>query len=105
MSSKEKQSKVGRPSKPRGQQTGFAGNPDQNREAMKDTPALRGRRKRASEMFEDESKQQVGSDAVTPRSNTPSVPAAAPTGAPLGESGGERAFKQRQRKTGAKSKR
>ncbi len=98
MSSKEKQSKVGRPARPRGQQTGFAGNPDQNREAMKDTPALRGRRKRASEMFEDESKQHMGADAATPRSNTPSVPAAAPTAMPLGESGGEKAFKQRQKK-------
>ena len=98
MSSKEKQSKVGRSTKLRGQQTGFAGNPDQNREAKKETPALRGRRKAASDMFEDESKQHMGSDAATPRSNTPSVPAAAPTNVPLGESSGERAFKQRQAK-------
>jgi hypothetical protein len=102
MGSKERQSKVGRPQKPRGQQTGFAGNPDQNREAMKDTPALRGRRKRESKMFEDESEQHMGGDAVTPRSNTPSVPAAAPSGVPLGETGGEKAFKQRQRKVRAK---
>ena len=98
MSSKEKQSKVGRPVRPRGQQTGFAGNPDQNREAEKETPALRGRRKSASEMFNDESKQQVGSDAATPRSNTPSVPAAMPTGVPLGETGGERVFKRKQKR-------
>jgi hypothetical protein len=77
-SSKEEQSKVGRKQKPRGQQTGFSGNPDQNREAMKNTPALRGRRKAANKMFDDESAQQMGSDAAKPRSNTPSIPAAIP---------------------------
>jgi hypothetical protein len=96
--SKKDQHKVGTPPKPRGQQTGFKGNPDQNREAMKETPALRGRRKKATKMFADESSQHVGGDASTPRSNTPSVPAAAPTGKKLGETGGERAFKQRQKK-------
>ena|SRR4051812_20783788 len=96
MGSKKDQHKAGTPEKPRGQQTGFAGNPDQNREAMKDTPALRGRRKNASKMFADESAQHVGNDAATPRSNTPSIPAAAPTGVKLGETGGERVFKQRQ---------
>lgn len=104
MATKKDQHKVGTPRKPRGQQMGFAGNPDQNREAMKDTPALRGRRKKASEMFADESAQHQTGDAVTPRSNTPSVPAAAPTGLKLGETGGERAFKRRQstrRKSGA----
>jgi hypothetical protein len=99
MSSKKEQSKVGRKHKPRGQQTGFAGNPDQNREEMKNTPALRGRRKAASKMFGDESAQHVGSDASKPRSNTPSVPAAIPANTKLGESGGERAFKRRQAKT------
>jgi hypothetical protein len=89
---------VGTPQKPRGQQTGFAGNPDQNREEMKDTPALRGRRKGASKMFADESAQHVGNDAATPRSNTPSLPAAIPTGTKLGETGGERVFKKRQAK-------
>ena len=98
MGSKKDQHKAGTPQKPRGQQTGFAGNPDQNREAMKDTPALRGRRKKETEMFADESSQHVGGDAATPRSNTPSLPAAAPTGVKLGETGGERAFKQRQKK-------
>lgn len=100
MSKKKDQHKVGTPEKPRGQQMGFAGNPDQNREEMKDTPALRGRRKNASKMFADESSQHAGGDAVTPRSNTPSVPAAAPTGTKLGETGGERVFKQRQKKKG-----
>jgi len=97
MGNKKDQHKVGTPQKPRGQQTGFAGNPDQNREEMKDTPALRGRRKGASKMFADESAQHVGGDAATPRSNTPSVPAAVPTGTKLGETGGERVFKKRQK--------
>ena len=96
MATKKDQHKVGTPEKPRGQQMGFAGNPDQNREAMKDTPALRGRRKKASKMFDDESSQHVGGDAATPRSNTPSTPAVAPTSLKLGETGGERVFKQRQ---------
>ncbi len=98
MVTKKDQHKAGAPEKPRGQQTGFAGNPDQNREAMKETPALRGRRKKAAKMFADESSQQVGGNAARPRSNTPSVPAAAPTNAKLGESGGEREFKRRQKK-------
>ena len=99
MVTKKDQHKVGTPLKPRGQQMGFAGNPDQNREAMKDTPALRGRLKKATKMFADESSQHETGDAVTPRSNSPSVPAAAPTGVKLGETGGERVFKQRQAKS------
>ncbi len=70
---KKDQHKAGIPPKPRGQQTGFAGNPDQNREEMKKTPALRGRRKSANKMFSDASAQQ-GSDAVTPSTNSPSTP-------------------------------
>lgn len=97
MSSKKEQSKVGRKQKPRGQQTGFAGNPDQNREEMKNTPALRGRRKAASKMFGDESAQQVGTDAAKPRSNQPSLPAALPANEKLGQSNDERAFKARQK--------
>src|SRR5436305_8497060 len=97
MVTKKDQHKVGTPRKPRGQQMGFAGNPDQNREAMKETPALRGRRKKATKMFADESSQHIGGDAVTPSSNMPSVPAATPTGKKLGETGGERAFKERQK--------
>jgi hypothetical protein len=78
--SKEKQSKVGRSTKLRGQQTGRADTvPAQDRESMKDTPALRGRRKQTSEFFADESAQHAGADAATPRSNTPSVPAAMPS--------------------------
>jgi hypothetical protein len=79
MASKEKQSKVGRSTKLRGQQTGMTDTmPAQDREAMKETPALRGRRKQANEFFGDESSQHVGGDAATPRSNSPSVPAAMP---------------------------
>jgi hypothetical protein len=95
MSSKEKQSKVGRPVKPRGQQMGFAGRPDQNREAKKETPALRGRRKQENEMFADESSQHVGGDSATPNSNSPSLPAFSGDGH-IGETGGEIAFKKRQ---------
>jgi hypothetical protein len=102
MGTKKDQHKVGAPPKPRGQEMGRGEDRDQNREAMKDTPALRGRRKRANEMFDDESKQHVGNNPVTPRSNTPSLPAAMPTGTPLGQSGGEKAFKQRQKKAKVK---
>lgn len=67
------QRKVGAPLKPRGQQTGFAGNPDQNREEMARTPALRGRRKNANKMFGDTSEQHIAGDAVTPSTNSPST--------------------------------
>lgn len=97
MSSKKEQRKVGGKQKPRGQQTGFVGNPDQNREEMKNTPALRGRRKAANKMFGDESSQQVGTDAAKPRSNHPSLPAAMPANTKLGESNDERAFNARQK--------
>jgi hypothetical protein len=96
------QHKVGAPAKPRGQQTGFAGNPDQNRQAMKETPALRGRRKSANKFFADKSAQQETGDAVSPRSNQPSTPAMN-SAQHKGESGGERVFKRRLargRKTG-----
>lgn len=66
--------KVGTPPKPRGQQTGFAGNPDQNREEMKKTPALRGRLKDENKAFADESEQHTGGNAVTPSTNHPSTP-------------------------------
>ena len=101
MSSKKEQSKAGRKQKPRGQETGF-GNPDQNREEMKNTPALRGRRKAANKMFADESAQQVGTDAAKGRSNTPSVPAALPGNQKLGESNDERAFKGKSKKAKVK---
>ncbi|HEX8000968.1 MAG TPA: hypothetical protein VF528_21480 [Pyrinomonadaceae bacterium] len=99
MSTKKAQQKVGAPEKPRGQQMGRGNDADLNREAMADTPSLRGRRKGANKMFADESSQHTGADAATPRSNTPSLPAAMPTGVRLGESGGEKAFKRRQTKS------
>jgi hypothetical protein len=73
MAARKDQHKAGIPEKPRGQQTGFAGNPDQNREEMKKTPALRGRRKNANKMFGDASEQHVAGDAVTPSTNAPST--------------------------------
>ena len=74
------QHKVGTPRKPRGQQTGFAGHSDQNREAMDETPALRGARKKGNRMFEDASEQHIGGDAVTPSTNRPSTPGMRPLG-------------------------
>jgi len=80
MGTRKDQHKVGTPQKPRGQQTGFAGNPDQNREEMEDTPALRGVRKKGNRMFGDASEQHIGGDAVTPSTNRPSTPGMRPLG-------------------------
>jgi hypothetical protein len=71
---KKDQHKAGTPAKPRGQQTGFAGNPDQNREEMDNTPALRGARKKTNKMFGDASRQHIGGDSATPSTNQPSTP-------------------------------
>jgi len=68
------QHKVGIPAKPRGQQTGFAGHPDQNREEMEKTPAVRGKMKKKNKMFSDASEQHIGGNAVTPSTNSPSTP-------------------------------
>lgn len=73
MATRKDQHKVGTPKKPRGQQTGFAGNPDQNREEMEKTPALRGRRKKANAMFADASEQHVASNPANPSTNAPST--------------------------------
>lgn len=73
MGTRKDQHKVGTPEKPRGQQTGFAGNPDQNREEMNKTPALRGRRKKANKMFADASEQHMKSSPSTPSTNDPST--------------------------------
>lgn len=97
MSSEHDQHKTGIPSKRRGQQTGFAGNPDQNRAEKAETPELSGRREDENEMFADASAQQTGSDSVTPNSASPSV-AALSGGGHVGETGGEIAFKQQQKK-------
>ncbi|MDQ3806498.1 MAG: hypothetical protein M3416_22035 [Acidobacteriota bacterium] len=105
MVSKKTQSKAGVAARRRGQQMGDERSPkDKTQEAKEQTPALRGRRKSASEFFADESFQNTGTRPEVPRDNTPSVPAAIPTGAKLGESGGEREFKQRQKAGGKKAK-
>ena len=96
MGVKKDQHKAGVAEKPRGQQPGFAGNPDKSREAKRETPALRGRRKKANEFFADESSQHTATDAAKPRSNTPSIPAQT-GGGHIGETGGEIAFKKRQK--------
>ena len=73
MAVRKDQHKIGIPEKPRGQQTGFAGNPDQNREEMENTPALGGRRKKANKMFADASEQHVAGNSATPSTNAPST--------------------------------
>ncbi|MCA1615871.1 MAG: hypothetical protein LC800_17575 [Acidobacteria bacterium] len=99
-SSKKAQGKAGLPAARRGQQMGDARSAGANKqeEAKADTPALRGRRKDANKFFADDSAQQAATEGVRPRSNTPSVPAALPTGVKLGEPGVERVAKQRQAK-------
>jgi hypothetical protein len=99
--SKKTQGKAGIAARRRGQQMGDErSRPDKTQEAEQATPALRGRRKTANKFFADESSQTVGSRGETPRDNTPSVPAAIPTGTKLGESGGEAEFKARRKTTG-----
>ncbi|HEY8225822.1 MAG TPA: hypothetical protein VIG25_11120 [Pyrinomonadaceae bacterium] len=93
MDTNKDQHKVGTPKKPRGQQMGFAGQHDQNREEMDDTPALRGRRQSANKMFADKSSQHISTDSSKPMTNSPSLPAM--NVKVKGESGGEREFKQR----------
>jgi hypothetical protein len=95
MNQQKDQHKVGTPEKPRGQEMGRPGFEDQSRQEKDDTPALRGLRKEANKMFADESSQHIGADAATPTSNSPSLPAALPGDVKLGESGGERSFKER----------
>ena len=73
MGTRKDQHKAGTPEKPRGQQTGFAGNPDQNREEMEKTPALRGRRKNENKMFGDASEQHVATNPANPSTNSPST--------------------------------
>lgn len=98
MVNKKAQSKAGIAANRRGQQMGDArsNSPVKQEEAKANTPALRGKRKDANKFFADDSSQQTGSDAATPRSNSPSLPAAIPTGVKHGEPGGERVSKQRQ---------
>ena len=95
--SKKAQNKAGVPARRRGQQMGDErSQPSKVDEAQKETPALRGRRKDASKFYGDDSYQTTGTRGETLRDNTPSVPAAIPTGVKQGESGGEAEFKARQ---------
>lgn len=104
MTNKEDQRKAGAPVEPRGQRMGRGGDYDPNRHEMEDiseeraTPAISGDRPESSDFFADTSSQHFGGDAVTPDHNSPSVPAAIPSGTALGQSGGEAEFKQRQKK-------
>jgi len=100
MNTKRDQRKVGSKKKPRGQQMGVAGKRDQNRKQKDETPALAGRRKSANKMFGDRSTANIGGDAVTMRSNSPSIPAMN-SAKRSGESGGETGFKRRLQKTRA----
>jgi hypothetical protein len=93
MRNKKDQHIVGTPEKPRGQQTGFAGHPDQNREEKEHTPAVRGRRKTENKMSGDESEQHISSDPTTPSTNSPSIPAMNVKS--KGGAGGEAVFKRR----------
>jgi hypothetical protein len=90
---KKDQHNVGTPAKPRGQQLGFAGNPDQNRKMLEETPAVRGDSKRGNKMFGDASTQHISSDPVTPSTNSPSTPAMNTSS--HGDAGGEKVFKRR----------
>jgi len=98
MANKKAQSKAGIAANRRGQQMGDkrSNSPVKQEEAEANTPALRGRRKDANKFFADDSFQQTGSNAARPRSNSPSLPAAIPTGVKKGEPGVERVFKQQQ---------
>ena len=106
MASKKTQAKAGLPAVRRGQQMGDAAKTNspnrQGESEPKSTPALSGRRKTENQFFADDSQQAGGSDAAGPRTVSPSVAAAVPTGAKKGEPGGERVFKQRQAKAAKK---
>jgi len=93
MGSFKDQHTVGTPEKPRGQQMGFAGNPDQNRQEKKETPAIRGVRPKANKLAGDSSQQQISSDPVTPNSNVPST--VTRDNRPTGGGGGAAGFKKR----------
>ena len=96
--SRKTQAKAGVPEKRRGQQMGDErSKPSKIDEAQEETPALSGRRKAASKFYGDESFQRTGTRGEAIRDNTPSVPAAVPTGGKIGESDGEAEFKARQK--------
>ena len=98
--SRKTQAKAGVPEKRRGQQMGDErSKPSKVDETQAEAPALSGRRKAASKFFADDSFQRTGTSGESPRDNTPSVPAAIPTGVKQGESDGEAEFKARQQTT------
>jgi hypothetical protein len=106
MASRKAQSKAGVAATRRGQQMGDArstNTPAKQEQSKAATPSARGQRKDANKFFADNSAQQPGSnDDAAPRSNSPSTPAALPAGKKLGESGGEKVFKQQAKKRGTK---
>jgi hypothetical protein len=93
MANKKDQHKAGIPAKRRGQQMGFSGNPDQNRQEANKTPARLGRRPKSNKMAADPSAQNVGSSSVTPRTTSPSTPGM--NVRPKSDGGGEKIFKRR----------
>jgi len=102
---KKAQSKAGAPAQRRGQQMGDERSGENKTvEAKEETPAARGRRKTANKFFADDSSQMTGSGGESPRDNSPSVPAAIPTGEELGESGGEKVFKAQRQSASKKRK-
>ncbi len=103
MVSKKAQSKAGIANERRGQQMGDERSPSSKvNEDEEKTPARSGRRRSASKFFADESSQQIASGGEGPSDTSPSVPGAISTDEPLGESGGERVFKARQKAKDAK---
>lgn len=102
MADKYDQHEVGIPARRRGQQVGdsrSALTPQSEPDEWEETPEISGdSRGTESDFFGDKSSQHFGGDAVTPDSASPSTPAAIPAGEPLGQSGGERFFKQREGK-------
>ena len=105
MVGKKSQAKAGVHTRRRGQQMGDERSAkDKTLAAREQTPAARGRRKAASKFYADDSSQTTGARPETIRDNTPSVAAAIPTGQKLGESGGEREFKERQKSARKRTK-
>jgi hypothetical protein len=101
--SRKVQAKAGVPERRRGQEMGDERSAkDKTLRAQEQTPAARGRRKTASKFYADDSSQTTGTSGETIRDNSPSVPAAVPTEMKLGESGGEKEFKARQKSKGRK---
>lgn len=98
MVSKKAQSKAGVAANRRGQQMGDErsnNSSNKQEESKASTPALRGRRQDVNKFFADDSQQAVGGNAARPRSNSPSVAGAVPTGVKKGEPGGEKISRRR----------